>query len=572
MATNLLDQIFSGNSGQALGLLGAGMMSGNAPQGFASAMNMLGPDKELERQLRKAQIDNFNSEVAQRAAATQKLSEGLGMLKGILGGGGTPAYQSGQLGSGTMDVVPNANPTAPAPRSAGGLANATPNDIALLKAYTGVDLTEPWKIAKQGFEQKPGMYRIDPTTNQMTYVMNPVDGRTVDASGRIGLAPGAADATAATTFATELPKAIATSMGTVNLRKNADGTESPVVGINENPVLQSVMDRYFGGGPKLGAPTAAPVNAAPAVPTTAPNLNPAGDHPVISPDDQKAADAESIRMIQSELSNPNLPPDQKAGLQREIARLTASQSQPGFPTPSIAGTNTAPGQGYGMTNDQQNAEASRKAFLEGRAKSMNTYEDGLNGRVSQGGELNMRLQEQLAALNKFKAGGGGETRAQLAQLAQAIPGIPASVVSGIAGGDLAAMQEFNKLAAQTAMEQLKQSMGGAGRISQYEFKIFQNNNPNLSTDPNAIRKIFDFNTRLYNRDLQEQQAFNQHVASGADPASFPSKWAQQLASDGYTKLNMDAQNKAPTKPILRTGVLNGRKVIQYKDGTTSYAD
>jgi hypothetical protein len=244
------------------------------------------------------------------------------------------------------------------------------------------------------------------------------------------------------------------------------------------------------------------------------------------------------------LQNPNLPPDQKAGLQREIARLTASQSQPGFPTPTLAvsaGGAPTPSQGYGMTNEQANTEASRKAFLEGRAKGMNAYEDGLNGRVSQGGEMNMRLQEQLAALDKFKAGGGGETRAQLAQLAQAVPGMPASVVNGIAGGSLAAMQEFNKLAAQTAMEQLKQSMGGAGRISQYEFKVFQNNNPNLSTDPDAIRKIFDFNTKLYNRDLQEQQAFGSHVASGADPAQFPAKWAQSLAQQGFTKPTMQAR-------------------------------
>jgi hypothetical protein len=144
-------------------------------------------------------------------------------------------------------------------------------------------------------------------------------------------------------------------------------------------------------------------------------------------------------------------------------------------------------------------------------------------------------------------------------MAQAIPGIPQSVVNGIAGGSLASMQEFNKLAAQTAMEQLKQSMGGAGRISQYEFKVFQNNNPNLSTDPDAIRKIFEFNNKIYRRDLSEQQAFNAHINSGGNPGDFPAQWAQRLAASGVTvpDMNTNATQAAslptPVKGMVRNG-------------------
>ena len=184
------------------------------------------------------------------------------------------------------------------------------------------------------------------------------------------------------------------------------------------------------------------------------------------------------------------------------------------------------------------------------------YETGLNSRVAEGSNLNMRLQESLAAMDKFKGGGGKETRAQLASMAQAI-GAPDSVVSGIAGGDLAAMQEFNKLAVQQAMEQLKQSMGGAGRIAQAEFKVFQANNPNLSTDDRAIRKIFDFNTRVYGRDLAEQKAFNQHIESGKTPASFPLVWSSEQAKQGFTNPELKAQPTekppVPIKGMIRNG-------------------
>lgn len=193
------------------------------------------------------------------------------------------------------------------------------------------------------------------------------------------------------------------------------------------------------------------------------------------------------------------------------------------------------------TLDPLNAQA---AFNKGRAENMVKYEDGLNGRVQQGADLNMRLQESLKAMDNFTNGGGKETRAMLAQKAQAFGASP-SIVNGIAGGDLASMQEFNKLAVQQAMEQLKQSMGGAGRIAQAEFKVFQANNPNLDTDANAVRKIYDFNTRVFNRDLDEQKAFNSHIDSGGNPASFPMLWTSQMAKQGYTNPSLSA-NPNPT--------------------------
>lgn len=190
------------------------------------------------------------------------------------------------------------------------------------------------------------------------------------------------------------------------------------------------------------------------------------------------------------------------------------------------------------------------------------YENNLNNRVQQGADLNMRLQESIQAMDKFKAGGGAETRAQLGQIAQGM-GMPDSIVSGVSGGNLASMQEFKKLAVQQAMENLKQAVsagGGGGKVTQAEFKIFQDNNPNLSTDPNAIRKIFDFNTRVFNRDLTEQKALRYYINTGGQPANFPSYWAGQSAQQGYTNPNLSAQ-PMPTGTDLHAkadAILRGR--------------
>lgn len=196
------------------------------------------------------------------------------------------------------------------------------------------------------------------------------------------------------------------------------------------------------------------------------------------------------------------------------------------------------------------------------------YKNTLNDRVRQGADLNMRLSESVDALRKFRAGGGAETRAQIAQLAQGIPGISPEVVNKIAGGDLGAMQEFQKLAVQQAMEQLKQAMGGAGRIAQAEFKVFQANNPNLSTDPEAIKKIFDFNTKLYNRDMQEQEALGQYEQSGQNPANFGAYWSKELSRRGFTNPKLSAQDPAPNavKEIVNSGA-GQQRVRKYNPAT-----
>lgn len=212
--------------------------------------------------------------------------------------------------------------------------------------------------------------------------------------------------------------------------------------------------------------------------------------------------------------------------------------------------------------------AAQQEYAKADAGNAATYKNVLNDRVAQGSDLNMRLAESVDALKKFRAGGGAETRAQIAQLAQAIPGISPDVVNKIAGGDLAAMQEFQKLAVQQAMEQLKQAMGGAGRIAQAEFKVFQTNNPNLSTDPEAIKKIFDFNTKLYNRDIQEQAALAKYEESGQDPAGFRAHWTNELSRRGFTNPKLQAQeqpnavkeivNSGSPKPVRRYNPATGR--------------
>lgn len=226
------------------------------------------------------------------------------------------------------------------------------------------------------------------------------------------------------------------------------------------------------------------------------------------------------------------------GLTSEMTKIQQSWQQGAQPSPQQAQ------QQGGLPQLQSASEAQQeKANIErqnapgltyatGAGKNMADYEKGLNDRVSTGSDLMMNIEESRNALQKFQAGGGTETRVGLAKAAQAI-GAPTKLVDSIAGGDLSAAQEFQKLSAQQAMENLKKAIGGSGRITQAEFKVFQQNNPNLDTDPRAIEKIYNFGTKVFQRDKSEQDAFsNYKKVPGADITQFPNYWASQLQSQG----------------------------------------
>lgn len=175
----------------------------------------------------------------------------------------------------------------------------------------------------------------------------------------------------------------------------------------------------------------------------------------------------------------------------------------------------------------------QQEFSTEQAKNAAKYSGGLNDRVQSGTDLMARLDESRQALQQFRAGGGAESRAKVAQMAQAF-GAPDSLVSKIAGGNIASMQEFQKLAVQQAMETLKQSMatdsGQAGRMTQSEFQQFLKVNPNLDTDPRAIEKLYSFSEKIHQRNLAEQKEFTDFTSNGGDPTKWQSHWAQTLNS------------------------------------------
>lgn len=365
----LLGQGFDDPRSAAIMALSAGLLQKNIAGGLLGANNAYAQGKQAQQEaaFNQMKMDAMKEELALKKAQAAKKNQGLAMLERVLGGG-APAYESGQLGSGTFGIQPNANPLAPAPRS-GGLANATPEQIAMLKA-SGYDLTEPWKIAKQGFEEKAGSYRRDPVTNQREYIPDPKEGYTVQ-NGVVGDMPGWMDAQVRRTLAVEGPKALLGAAGRVNLRTMPDGTTAPVSELTENPTLAGVLGNIFGGAPIPRQGQGGPVAPAPRVPVRG---NGAGDPPagsgIVAPQSNRT-EALNVALQQSTAlaNDPKLSPADRERAARDVEDINREMRMSG-------GGQPAQGR-YGKTTAQETKDAASKEYAIGAAKDMVEVRKGI---------------------------------------------------------------------------------------------------------------------------------------------------------------------------------------------------
>jgi hypothetical protein len=222
------------------------------------------------------------------------------------------------------------------------------------------------------------------------------------------------------------------------------------------------------------------------------------------------------------------------------------------------------------------AEATPGGIVAGQTPAAQTYqtkvadnaaatEQDLLNRVSGGASLMHNLQEQQQLLTQARAGGGSNWRAEAASKLQAM-GIPQSVVDQVAGGNLGAAQTLQKLMVQGAVSQMKSMM--SGHQTEGQMNAFLSANPNLDKDPRALDKITQFYNGIYQNDVTQQHALNQWKQQnpGQDTSGFFQNYAVGPTQQAFSAVK---GGNAPT--VVKTGTYNGRKVVQYSDGSVRYA-
>jgi hypothetical protein len=269
-------------------------------QGYAGAENA-----QLQR-------EGMRSEIDQRKAAIAKQAEIQGYMRKLFGEGGdvsAPQVSPGAFAPAADGYGPTMPPSMANQAQPGSrLANLSIDQVAGLHARGGPNLLEAYKWVKDPLKLEAGSTYQDRATGNERFIPK------VDA----GIAPGANG------FYSPLP-------GYADAQANIEGAKAGAV--ERARAGQDLVQVAQPDGSTRYVPRASVVSASQPQPQQIP---PSGS-PRVMPDEQRGRDAESIRMIQAELNNPNIPPDQRAGLTRELQRLTGAQSQPGFPTPSLGG-------------------------------------------------------------------------------------------------------------------------------------------------------------------------------------------------------------------------------------------
>lgn len=161
------------------------------------------------------------------------------------------------------------------------------------------------------------------------------------------------------------------------------------------------------------------------------------------------------------------------------------------------------------------------------------------------------LQQQLALLKQFRAGGWGpEIRNGIAQLVQSIPGLDDKTrqtwADAIVGSPTdhpnapaaKAIQEFQKYATVTAMKTLVAAGGNDFRPAVFEFSKFFDNLPTAASDPRASESMLNFLVKQYQYQILENTAYQnmvQHIKNGTAPKSMPQS-LQDLTPGAWTNI------------------------------------
>lgn len=234
-----------------------------------------------------------------------------------------------------------------------------------------------------------------------------------------------------------------------------------------------------------------------------------------------------------------MTPGEAASNARENTRLFFETGMgPGAGTGGAA--SGAPGMpGLPAATQVQLAKSQAEALNKGGVD----YKTALDSKVKEGIDLSQRAQRSLALLDQFRPGLAAPVREDLGRraaevLAPFVGEAQANKVgNGIAGGNIASMQEFEKMAATQAMESLKQAME-SGRITQSEFKIFKDANPSIAMNREAIKNVYNFMHNITMRDYGEQQKLNDFIGKGGNISQWPAIRSREMLGGGNDPLGI----------------------------------
>lgn len=164
----------------------------------------------------------------------------------------------------------------------------------------------------------------------------------------------------------------------------------------------------------------------------------------------------------------------------------------------------------------------REAEIEHMGK---TYYPQLQKAADQATTFKQYIGEAKMLLKNFDTNRASELRTDMARWGRSV-GLPEDTTNKIAGGDVSNAQALQKLMIYTGTRGMAvANEGNAAVRSVQEWNKFMEANPNLTNDPKAITKMYDFMSFLADLTKSEQKQYNTYKSTpGADVTAWPAKW------------------------------------------------
>ena len=341
------------------GRLGLGLLMAAAPRangagvgqrigeayGYVQQQRAAEEERGMKKALQDAQIANYTSEADNRRATIENQRRLSGLLSSIFGGD----QSAERLPAGAYaPSVGGMGPVAPTPATRPGLGGMSLDQVVAVKAAGGPDLLEAWKLQNVGTPMSSGSY-VTRADGSREYLPDPSKGL-VFGPGGASVMPGFAQANAT------IKGAEAGATAQANAGFDMVTVETP-----GGPVMMTraqAARMSSGAGPS--APAAPPASFGKPANVSSPGYNGGS---------RDTANAESLRIMESELARATNPQD-IAAIQREIARLrqqtpdlpmagAPSASLPVTATPSMPGIPLISGAEKTRLTEQAKADVTR---------------------------------------------------------------------------------------------------------------------------------------------------------------------------------------------------------------------
>lgn len=265
-------------------------------------------------------------------------------------------------------------------------------------------------------------------------------------------------------------------------------------------------------------------------------------------------------------STPTAPP----GAAPAVAGSTAA---PGYGAPAPSATPT-PGGTPGTPLMTPKSETEQRAFGTSNVEMKKEIDDAASVAM----ESKARTNKMLQLLDSGEVAMGPAAR-QATWTRNALKEVlPAAVFNGLNLRDPSSSQEYAKYALQGATTVAKQQFGS--RITQNEVNLMIQAFPGQTITEKANRAILGWGDMRNDRDILKQSAFYDYMNKSKPLEQFPGYFNQNYPLQGVRAPSAQTEiqpqgnapvTSAPASQIVRTGMHNGRKVVQYKDGTVDYA-